>query len=112
MGAKGAEVFSLDSSEGVEVEDYSHFYRYFSKREEKPVLTSLAKMISSDEGRRQLGRYLIKGICEMYQGNYDPHYLTGLGSALWVVNRYWNQAPLALNALRQYVNYFFVHMIY
>jgi hypothetical protein len=110
-GAKRAEPPSLVSAEEGAV-DYNHFYQYFSKREEKPVLASLAGMISSEEGRRQLGRYLIKGVCDLYQGNYDPHYMTGLGSLLWVVNYCWNQPPVVLNALRQYVSYFFVHMIY
>jgi hypothetical protein len=112
MGTKRAKPISPDASEGSESEDYTDFYRYFSKREEKSVLASLAKMIPSEEGRRQIGRYLIKGICDRYQGNYDPHYLTGLGSALWAVNHYWNQPPIAINALAQYVNYFFSRMIY
>ena len=112
MGAKRAETVSPVPSEGSELKDYAHFYQYFSKREEKPVLASLAKMIPSEEGRRQIGRYLIRGICDLYQGNYDPHYLNGLGSALWVVNHYWNQPSIAINALAQYVNYFFSNMIY
>jgi hypothetical protein len=111
LGAKRAEPPSLVSTEEA-VRDYTHFYQVFSKGEEKPVLASLAGRISSEEGRRQLGRYLIKGVCDLYQGNYDPHYLTGLGSLLWAVNDYWNQPLVALNALRQYVNYFSVHMIY
>lgn len=111
MGAKRAEPPSLVSAEEG-AGDYNHFYQYFSKRDEKPVLASLAGLISSEEGRRQLGRYLIKGVCDLYQGNYDPHYMTGLGSLLWVVNYCWNQPPVVLNALRQYVSYFFVHMIY
>ena len=43
------------------------------------------------------------------QGNYNPHHLTGLGSARWVVDRY-RDSPIALNALRQYLNYFFTQM--
>ena len=79
---------NVGTFEGSEVKDYTHFCQHFSKEEEKPVLASLAKMIPSEEGRRRLGRYLIKGICDLYQENFDPHYLTGLGSALWVVNHY------------------------
>jgi len=112
MGAKSAKTISLDHPEEREVKDYAHFYRYFSKREEKTILASLAKMVPSEEGRQQIGSYLIKGICDLYQGNYDPHYLTGLASALWVVNHHWNQPAIAINALAQYANYFFSHMIY
>jgi hypothetical protein len=46
-------------------------------------------------------------VCDQYQGNYNPHYLTGLGSALWVVDQYWNQSPIAINALFQYIDFFF-----
>jgi hypothetical protein len=64
-------------------------------------------LIPTPEGRRQLGRYLIKGVCDQYQGSYNPHFLTGLGSALWVVDHYRDRPALALNGLRQYLNYFF-----
>jgi hypothetical protein len=87
--------------------DYQDFYSYFARREEKSVLNCLGGMISSGEGRRLLGKYLVKGVADLYQGNYDPHFLTGLGSALWVINEYWNEPSIPVNALRQYVNYFF-----
>jgi hypothetical protein len=87
--------------------DYQEFYRRFSGREEKAVLDYLGRMRSSVEGRQRLAKYLIKGVADLYQGNYDPHYLTGLGSVLWVITEYSNEPSVALNALRQYVNYFF-----
>lgn len=90
--------------------DYADFYRCFSKLEEQPVLSALAGLISSPEGRLRLGRYLIKGVCDQYQGNYDPHFLTGLGSALWAVDSYRDRPPIAMNALRQYLNFFFTRM--
>lgn len=91
----------------VALTDYASFYQSFSKREVQPVLSALAGLIPSSEGRLRLGRYLIKGICDQYQGNYDPHFLTGLGSALWVVDRYRDRPSIAMNALHQYLNYFF-----
>lgn len=87
--------------------DYASFSRYFSKREEQPVLSALAGLISSPEGRLQLGRYLVKGVCDQYQGDYNPHFLTGLGAALWVVDSYPDRPSIAMHALRQYLNYFF-----
>jgi hypothetical protein len=89
------------------VVDYTRFYETFSRLEAKSVVELVAGMIVSPQGRLQLGRFLIKGLCDQYQGNYNPHYLTGLGSALWVVDRYWNQAPIAINALLQYIDFFF-----
>jgi hypothetical protein len=87
--------------------DYASFYRCFSKCEEQPVLATLAELIPASEGRLRLGCYLIKGVCDQYQGNYNPHFLTGLGAALWVMNHYWDRPPVAMNALGQYLNYFF-----
>ena len=87
--------------------DYAGFYQVFSKRNGEAVLPCLTGMISSKAGRKRLGRYLIKGICDQYQGSYDPHFINGLGSTLWVVEKYHEQVPLAMNALRQYLDYFF-----
>ena len=88
-------------------EDYSSFYETYSELDAR-TLTAVAKgMITSSQGRRRLGRFLIKSLCEAYQGDYDPHYVTGLGSALWAVNRYWNKDSMAVNALYQYLDYLF-----
>jgi len=95
---------------GEAAADYAGFYQCFSKREEQTVLSALAGMIPSPEGRQQLGRFLIKGVCDQYQGNYNPHLLTGLGSALWVVESCRDRPSIAMNALRQYLNYFFSEM--
>lgn len=106
MGTKSVKLPSLVSSVET-ITDYTNFYPFLLKREIKPALSSLETMISSPEGRQQLGRYLIKGVSDLYEGDYDPHFLTGLGSALWLVNTYWNQPHLAMNALRQYLIYYF-----
>ncbi len=107
MGDKKAEQIALDSSAVEGPADYTRFYESFSRLKAKSVLASVAAMIVSEQGRRQLGRFLIKALCDQYQGNYNPHYLTGLGSTLWVVDRYWNQAPIAINALFQYIDFLF-----
>jgi len=86
---------------------YDKFYKTFSRLDAKATLAIAAGMTASPERRRQLGRFLIKGLCEQYQGNYDPHYLTGLESTLWIVDRSWNQESIVLNALFQYLGYFF-----
>jgi hypothetical protein len=90
--------------------DYDSFYRCFSKREEGSVLSALIGLLPTQEGRLRLGRYLIKGVCDKYQGNYNPHFLTGLGSALWVVDRYHDRPAIVTNALRQYLNFFLAPM--
>ena len=71
-------------------DNYGRFYKLFSRLELEPVVQSLAGMMVSSQGRRQLSRFLIKGVYGQYQGNYNAHNLTGLGSALWFVDQFWN----------------------
>lgn len=106
LGDKGLEAppAAADAKGG---DDYDSFRRCFARREEQQVLTLLTGLIAAPEGRKQLGRYLLKGVCDRYEGSYNPHVLTGLGSALWVVNRYHDRPLIAVNALRQYLNFFF-----
>lgn len=107
MGDKKAEPFSVDGGGLEPPADYARFYKIFSSLEARPVVESLVPMITSPQNRRQMGRFLIKGLCDLYQGDYNPHYLTGLGSALWVADRYWDQGQIVANALFQYIDFFF-----
>lgn len=84
--------------------DYATFYEIFSKREARPAAEILSR------GRMQSGRFLIKGLFDQYQGNYDPHYLSGLASALWVTAQYHDQESIALNALYQYLDFYFENL--
>ena len=107
MGKKNARPIELNSR-GIEpADDYNRFYRLFSRLEPEPVAQSLARLTASPMGRRQLSHFLIKGVCGLYQGNYNAHNITGLGSALWFVEQFWNQPPVAVNALYQYLDFFF-----
>jgi hypothetical protein len=106
LGDKEAVPFTAPAAAPAPADDVS-FSRSFAQRQMPPVLATLAGLLPAPEGRRQLGRYLIKGVCDQYQGSYNPHFLTGLGSALWVVDHYRDRPALALNGLRQYLNYFF-----
>ena len=107
MGKKEIRPIDLNSR-GIEpADDYGRFYRLFSRLEPEPVVQSLAGLTASPQGRRQLSRFLIKGVCDQYQGNYNAHNLTGLGSALWFAEQFWNQPPIAVNALYQYLDFFF-----
>lgn len=109
LGDKEATPFTAPAVAPVPA-DYASFYHSFAQRLTPPVLSSLAGLIPTPEGQLRLGRYLIKGICEQYQGSYNPHFLTGLGSALWVVDHYRDRPALASNGLRQYLNYFFTSL--
>jgi hypothetical protein len=88
------------------VPDYARFYKIFSRLEPNSIAAAAAGMLGTPRSRRQMGRFLIRGVCDRYQGDYNPHHLTGLGSALWVAERFWNQAPIAQTALFQYLDFF------
>ena len=107
MGDKKADQVVLDHPRTDPPKDYKQFFEAFSKLDAKSTVALLRGLIVSEEGRRQLGRFLIRGVADLYQGNYNPHYLTGLGSVLWVVEKYWNQTPVVINALFQYLDFFF-----
>ena len=107
MGEKGLESVKLDQSKANLQNDYSRFYEMFSALEAKAVVTTLQGMVASHQERLQLGRFLLKSLCDRYKGDYNPHYLTGLGSALWVTDRFWKQPSIVVNALYQYLDFLF-----
>ena len=107
LGDKGEERISLKGSSSEPAKEYGQFYERFSTLQTQPVVASLSGMIGSQEGRQKIKRFLVQGVCDKYQGAYDPHYLTGLGSALWVLDQYWQDARLVTNGLVQYLDFFF-----
>jgi hypothetical protein len=107
LGDTGEKKVSLEGASSEPAKEYDQFYERFSTLKTKPVVASLSGMIGSQEGRQKIKRFLVQGVCDKYQGTYDPHYLTGLGSALWVLDQYWQDARLATNGLVQYLDFFF-----
>jgi hypothetical protein len=107
MGDKVADRIEFPFSTEKAPADYSEFYEKFSQYEREPVLRWAAGMMGSSEGRKILGRYLIKAVCDQYRGHYNPHNLTGLGSTLWIMENWWDDPEVALTALYQFVDYFF-----
>jgi hypothetical protein len=107
LGEDGEERVSLEGAASEPAKEYDQFYKRFSALKAKPVVASLSGMIGSQEGRQKIKRFLVQGVCDKYQGAYDPHYLTGLGSALWVLDQYWQDVALVTNSLVQYLDFFF-----
>jgi|MudIll2142460700_1097286.scaffolds.fasta_scaffold00515_2 hypothetical protein len=107
LGDGGEEKVSLEGAASEPAKEYDQFYKTFSTLKTKPVVASLSGMIGSQEGRQKIKRFLVQGVCDKYQGAYDPHYLTGLGSTLWVLDQYWQDPRLVTNGLVQYLDFFF-----
>ncbi len=106
LGDKEAVTY-MPKSSGQKIKSYDHFYQIFSRREEEPVVAWALPLIDKDRGRKRLGRYLVKAICDLYQGDYNPHYVTGLGSTLWALNKYGSRPEIAVNVLQQFLNFYF-----
>jgi hypothetical protein len=107
LGDKREEEVPLKGVETGVLDHYDQFYKAFSELKARPLTASLLKMPTSEENRNKLGSFLIRGLCDKYQGNYDPHYVTGLGSTLWVLEQYSMDSQIATNALYQYLDFFF-----
>lgn len=107
IGIKDVKEVALSKERSVFLTDYPQFYQIFSRREAVPVVALLFGLTGSADGTHRLGQFLVRGVCDVYNGNYDPHFLTGLGAALWAVNRFAAGPGIAANALYQYADYFF-----
>ncbi|MFA5701845.1 MAG: hypothetical protein WC913_11270, partial [Desulfuromonas sp.] len=107
MGDKEEEQPALHFTESGPLDSYTQFYQLFSKLETGPVVSALVPMLGAPAARRQMGRFLVKGVSDLYQGKYNPHQLTGLGSTLWVIDQFHTQPSIAGGALFQFVDYFF-----
>jgi hypothetical protein len=110
MGEKGEETINIDIAKSEPSDDYKSFSEVFFGFEARTVAAYLSGLFASENSRQRLGRFLIKAVCDQYRGNYDPHFLTGLGAALWAIDQYWNQPAIATNALYQYLDYFFTEV--
>lgn len=103
LGEKEAKPISTeDTKEGSG--EYSSFFEIFSRLAPGEVLAALPRP-RSEADRATIANYLIRGVCDLYQGDYNPHYLTGLGSLLWVLDSFPDRQDLALTALFQYLDY-------
>jgi hypothetical protein len=106
VGDKRVELFPLERELDVP-EDYGQFYRIFSDLDASETVNSLAGLLDTDLKRRQMGQFIIKGLCQRYKTDYNPHFVTGLGSIMWLIGRYWNQPDIVLTGLHQYISFFY-----
>ena len=97
--------FKVDGVNAVKIDDYDAFFNLFANKETERLVASSMLMLPSEVGRRRLGRFIIKGLCDSYQSRYNPHVFTGLGSLMWVLNRFRMTPLVPETALYQYLNY-------
>lgn len=105
MGQKPAETTVFETS--AKISEYVEFRDVFSKLDARLVVDAVGGMLASSEDRSRLSGYLVAGVCDLYQGSYDPHYLTGLGAFLWLMHSRFQEPILVQNALYQYLGFYF-----
>ncbi len=88
------------------IDDYGEFLSILTRRDAGFVIERVGGMLDSPEDRSRLCSFLVTGVCDLYQGDYDPHYLTGLGALFWVINTFYDDTPLVRNALYQYLGFY------
>jgi len=107
LGNKSADSHFGEDTRAEPITSYDQFYELFSALEAKPLSARVGRMIGTPEGRQNLSRFFVKGLCDRHRGNYNPHCITGLGAALWVLHRFADQPALAMRALFQYTDFLF-----
>lgn len=106
IGDKPAEPFELGGAAADEGElSFDVFEELFRGREVDELVARASRMLADPVGRAMLGDYLLRCSVGAYRGRVDPHVFTGLGSVLWVVDRFWATPSIPLTALYQYVDY-------
>jgi|GEM_PF-1132189 len=107
MGDKEAERIPQGDTLTGTLLGYPMFYALLASLDTRATLSGLCTLIDSEIGRSRIARYLIKAVCDLYQGSCNPHYMTGLGSALWVLDRFNGHRRIVANALYQYLDFLF-----
>ncbi len=108
VGDKQEELRSF--SAGGKITEYARFYASFAKRDAAALLDLTGEMIVSPADRFRLCSFLVTSVCDLYQGDYNPHYLTGLGALFWVINAFHHNTSLVRNALFQYLDFYFENL--
>lgn len=107
MRAKQEQLLPLETFRAEPLADFSDFFAVFSGHDPLAVVHRIEGALYSGADRTRLGQYLIRSVLHSYNGQYNPHYLTGLGSALWVQERFHSEPLIVLNAWHQYLDFYF-----
>jgi len=92
------------------IAEYGDFTHSFLQLDADRMLAQIGGMIEESDARTRLCSFLIQSVCDLYDGNYNPHYLTGLGALMWALNTHHQEVGLVQNALYQYLDFYFSAM--
>lgn len=107
LGDKVEGLVSVNEVASQPLPDYFAFYQIFLESDSIKIIEFVKKSLDSEDERNRLARFLIKAVLQCYKGYYNPHYLTGLGAALWVMDRFPEHPDVVLTCLNQYLDFFY-----
>ena len=107
LGQKKEELYPVNEFPSNPLTDYPHFYQLFLQSDPIQILPVAKKALDSSNERKRLATYLLRAVLQSYNGQYNPHYLTGLGSTLWIIEQFHQYPEIVLNGLNQYLDFFF-----
>jgi len=107
LGDKEEDLYPIKEIASNSLPDFELFFEVFMQHDPLLVLGMIKTVLNSKKERTRLGRFLIKALLRCYNGQYNPHYLTGLGALLWILDRYHDTPIIVLNGSLQYLDFFF-----
>jgi hypothetical protein len=107
LGDKGEDLIPSAEIASQPVPEFDAFYQIFLESSPTKILALAKKSLDSKEERKRLAGLLIKAVLRSYNGYYNPHYLTGLGATVWVMERFPEHPDVVLTCLNQYLEFFF-----
>ena len=107
LGDKGEDLIPSAEIASQPVPEFDAFYQIFLESSPTKILALAKKSLDSKEERKRLAGLLIKAVLRSYNGYYNPHYLTGLGATVWVMERFPEHPDVVLTCLNQYLDFFF-----
>ena len=107
LGDKTEKLIPVNEVASLPLPDYDTFYQTFLESDPIKILDVAKKSLDSEDERKRLAQYLTKAVLQSYNGHYNPHYLTGLGAALWVLDRFHQHPDVVLSCLNQYLDFFY-----
>ncbi|NNK96742.1 MAG: hypothetical protein HKP41_20520 [Desulfobacterales bacterium] len=107
LGDKQESLYPIEEIASYSLPDFDVFFEVFTQYDPILVLNMFKTALSSEKERTRLGRFLIKAVLRCYNGQYNPHFLTGLGALLWILDRFHDHPIIVLNGSLQYLDFFF-----
>jgi hypothetical protein len=107
LGDKAEDLIPASEVASLPLPDFVTFFQTFLESDPIKILDVAKKSLNSMDERNRLAQFLIKAVLQCHNGYYNPHYLTGLGAALWVMDRFHGHPEVVLTCLNQYLDFFY-----